>query len=240
MKQSFFSMRRVISHIAVLATLVLSVASARAQMTTPTTPPEPRAPVTDTSMIFEPSQPLIRSSADLQRQYPNSWGFDASFSDYGFGGGMYLSHSFSPDVTAELTADVGTAKGSREFDLLTDNKINRIFVIPVIASIQYRLFRFGLSDNLRPYVTAGAGPTVVMTTPAQDEFFSAFGNASSKVVPGGFVGIGANFGTDPKGSFGTSLRYFIIPYPGSIQSTTTEALTNFSGLFLTVSYGFNF
>src|SRR5438105_3623053 len=92
-------------------------------------------------------------------------------------------------------------------------------------ALQYRLFRYGLSDNLRPYVTAGAGPTVIMTTDAQQEFFGAFGTAKSKVVPGGFVGIGANFGTDPKGNFGASLRYFIIPYPGSVQSTSTESLT---------------
>ena len=236
-------MRRIFTHIAMVAALgvLCGVMPARAQMgTQPTTPGQPKTPTSDTSMIFQPSTPLITSAADLQRQYPNSWGFDASFSDYGFGGGMFLGHAFSPDVTALLSADVGTAKGSREFDLLTENKINRIFVIPIIASLQYRLFRDGLSDNLRPYVTAGAGPTFVMTTDAQQEFFSSFGTAKAKAVPGGFVGVGANFGTDPKSNFGASVRYFIIPYPGSVQSTSTESLTNFSGLFLTVSYGFNF
>ena len=97
---------------------------------------------------------------------------------------MFFGHAFSPDITGVLTADIGTAKGSREFDILTNNKINRIFVVPIVASVQYRLFRYGLSDNLRPYVTAGAGPAIVMTTPAQTEFFSAFGQATSKVVPG--------------------------------------------------------
>jgi len=231
-------MRKVISYIAIIAALIVGV-NARAQVTG-TTPAKPSVGASDSAMTFQPSQPLIRSNADLAREYPSAWGFDASFSDYGFGGGMFLSHSFSSDITAVLSADVGTAKGSREFDLLTENKINRIFVIPIIASVQYRLFHYGLSDNLRPYVTAGAGPTVVMTTPAQQEFFSAFHDATSKIVPGGFVGLGANFGTDPKGTFGASLRYFIIPYPGAIKSTTTESLTNFNALFLTVSYGFNF
>jgi outer membrane protein W len=212
-------------------------ASANAQ-----TPISPRTPSTgtDTAMTFQPSQPLIKSAQEISKENPNTWGLDASFSDYGFGGGLFLGHTFSPDITGLITLDFGTAEGSREFSLLEVNKINRIFVIPLMASLQYRVFRDALSDNFRPYISAGAGPVVAMTTPYADDFFSAFGSAKSKVVPGGYLGLGANFGTDPKNNFGASLRYFIIPYPGSIQSTTSESLTNLSGLFLTVSYGFNF
>src|SRR4051812_9096926 len=129
MSRISFFMRKIISHIVVLVALVASV-SARAQVTG-TQPSKPSVGASDSAMTFQPSQPLIRSSADLARAYPSAWGFDASFSDYGFGGGMFLSHAFSEDITAVLSADVGTAKGSREFDLLTDNKINRIFVVPI-------------------------------------------------------------------------------------------------------------
>jgi hypothetical protein len=194
----------------------------------------------DSAIIFEPSEPLVKSRADLLREYPNSWGFNASFSDYGFGGGLFLGHSFNPDFAAQLSVEMSTASASREFDLLTDNKINRVFVIPLMASIQYRVFRDGLSDNLRPYVTVGGGAVVAMTTPYQQDFFTAFADQQSTIVPGGFVGLGAKFGMDPKSTFGAGLRYFIIPYPGSIQSTTSQSLTNLSGLFLTVSYGMNF
>jgi len=57
----------------------------------------------------------------------------------------------------------------------------------------------------------------------------------------GSFGIGANFGSDPKTTFGASLKYYIIPYrsPG-IESTQGNFLTDFSGAALTVSYGFNF
>lgn len=209
------------------------------QAQTPISPAKP-ASGSDTAMIFQPTQPLIRTQQELAAQNPNTWGFTASFSDYGFGGGMFLGHNFSPDITGLVSVDFGTAEGPREFSLLDVNKVNRIFVIPVMANMQYRLFRSGLSDNLRPYVSAGAGPVIAMTTPYQQDFFSAFGNAKAKVVPGGFVGVGANFGTDTKTNFGASLRYFIIPYPGSLESTTTESLTNLSALFLSVSYGMNF
>jgi hypothetical protein len=194
----------------------------------------------DTAMIFQPSHPLITTSEDLAREYPNSWVLSVSFSDYGFAGGMFLGHEFGQDLRGLFSFDFGTAEGSQEVDFLEDNQVNRVFVIPIMLSLQYRVFRTGLSDNLRPYITAGAGPVVAMTTPISEDFFSAFANGYSKVVPGGFVGLGANFGTDSKSSFGASLRYFIIPYPGSLESTTTESLTNLSGLFITVIYGFNF
>lgn len=219
-----------------MAMLSIVAMSARAQSPMGTTKPTP----SDTAMIFQPSHPLIESAEELSHDYPNSWGFDMSFSDYGFGGGFFLGHTFSPDVAGMLLLDVGTAEGSREIDLIDVNKINRIFVLPLMATVQYRVFRSGLSDNLRPYIAAGAGPVLAMTTPYSEDFFTAFGNATNKIIPGGFIGLGANFGSDPKGNFGASLRYFYIPYPGALQSTSTESLTNLSALYLTASYGFNF
>ncbi len=219
-----------------LASFALCVSVARAQ--TPSGPFTPKP--ADTAMIFQPSHPLIQNAEELAREYPNTWGFNVSFSDYGFGGGLFLGHEFSANLTGLLTFDFGTAAGPREVDLLAVNKINRVFVLPLMVAGQYRVFRSGLSDNLRPYLEAGAGPVAAMTTPYSQDFFTAFGHASMKVIPGGFVGLGANFGSDPKTNFGASLRYFFIPYPGSIQSTSTESLTNFNGLFLTASYAFNF
>ncbi len=200
----------------------------------------PPTPVSDTAIIFEPSQPLIKSSEEVGRDYPYSWGFDASFSDYGFGGGLFLSRTLGQDFTASLSFDLGTAKGSHEFDLVQQDKINDIYVIPLMASVEYRLFRNGLSENLRPFAAVGVGPVVAMSSPSTTDFFPNFGQAQAKIIPGGFLGLGAKFGTDPKSNFGASIRYFIIPYPGSIQSTATQSLTNLSGLFITVSYGYNF
>jgi outer membrane protein W len=191
-------------------------------------------------MIFEPSEPLIKNAEQTANEYPNTWGFSLTFSDYGYGGGFFLGHTFSPDIRLLLTLDLSTAEGATELDLVEENKINSIYVIPIMVSMQYRLFRDALSDNLRPYVSGGAGVVIAATTPYADDFFSQFGDAVGKFIPGGFAGIGANFGSDPKSTFGASLRYFIIPYPGSIQSTSTISLTNLSGLYLTASYGFNF
>jgi len=220
---------------------VISISIA-ANAQTPITPsgPKPSAPSSDTAMIFQPAEPLIKNADQVSSENPNNWGFDLSFSDYGFGAGFFLGRNFNPDIAAFLTLDFGTAEGSREFDLVEVNKVNRIFVIPLMACLQYRVFRDALSDNLRPYIAGGGGIVGAMTTPYNDDFFSAFGSAVTKIIPGGFFGVGANFGSDPKTNFGASLRYFIIPYPGALESTSTESLTNLSGLFLSVSYGYNF
>ena len=223
---------------AIILVIFVALSYSRASAQTPMGTSNPSQ--SDTSIIFQPSQPLLQSEAEKARLYNNGWGFSGSFSDYGFGFGSYFSHTFDPNITGEISLDIGTAKGSREFDLVTENKINRIFVLPLMLSMQYRLFRSGLSDNLRPYVTAGAGPVMAMTTPFAEDFFASFADAQTKIIPGGFIGVGANFGMDRKSNFGASLRYFIIPYPGVLQSTSSEALTNLSGLFLTVSYGYNF
>lgn len=195
----------------------------------------------DSAIIFESPRPLIDKGDAADVTYPNTWGISAFFSDYGFGGGGYYARYIGANITGMVSLDLGTAKGPKEFGLETEVKINRIFVVPVIFSAQYRLLKDMLSDNFRPYITAGAGPVFVITTPAYQEFFSAFGSASIKPVPGGFVGVGANFGLDKKSTFGANLRYYIIPYPGQgIESTAGVFLNNFNGLFLTVNYGFNF
>jgi hypothetical protein len=94
---------------------------------------------------------------------------------------------------------------------------------------------------LRPYITAGAGPVFILTTPGDQDFIPGLGAAKLKTLPGGFVGAGANFGLDKKSTFGANLRYYIIPYPGKgLESTQNVFLTNFSGLFLSANYGFNF
>ena len=210
-----------------------------AQSTMPSAP-SGVAPRIDTAMIFEPSSPLLREPEAVAQEHPNSWGVSGSFTDYGFGAGLFLSRVLSADVSLGLTAELGTAQASREFDLITSDKVNRIYVVPLMLSAEYRLFRTTLSDNMRPYITAGAGPVAAVTTPYQMEFFQSLGSATSKFIPGGFVGVGSHFGTDPKSLFSASIRYFIIPNAGSIQSTATQYVTDLSSLSLTVSIGFQF
>lgn len=241
-------MKKITSVLAVLllAALQFTGLEASAQTTAPTASPTVAKGETsnpsDSAMIFESPRPLITNQAAEDAKLTNEWGLGAFFSDYGFGGTLFYGKELSSTITALASVDFGSAKGSKEFGFGDELKVNRIFVTPIMASLQYRVLRGSLSDNLRPYVTAGVGGAVITTTPADQEFFTSFGSSYTRVQPAGFVGIGANFGSDKKNTFGANLRYFIIPYPApGVQSTQNgPRLTDFNGLFLTATYGMYF
>jgi hypothetical protein len=224
-----------------LVLLLTSHASLFGQTPTGTGTKNGSTPKSDSAIIFESPRPLLEDATVSAISLNNAWGFSAFFSDYGFGAGLFYQRKFGADLSAVLSLDLGSAKGPKEFGFITEIKINNIFVLPLIGSLQYRLFDEILGDNLRPYVTAGAGPVFVLTTPGQDEFFSSFGHPKVSTTFGGFVGAGANFGVDRHSTFGANLRYYIIPYPApGIESTASVFLTDFNGFFLTVNYAFNF
>lgn len=194
----------------------------------------------DSAIIFESPRPLLEETPS-NNMINNSVGINGSINDYGFGLGLYYRRNLTGDLSALISFDFGSGKGPKEFGLDDQVKINRIYVMPLMASLQYRLFNGALGEGLRPYVTTGAGPAFVATTDASREFFSALFHPKFTTTFGGFFGIGANFGSDPKTTFGASLKYYIIPYrsPG-IESTQGHFLTDFSGAALTITYGFNF
>ena len=224
-------------HIAFITALLLSSAISFAQ--TPMGTPKTSNPK-DSAIIFQSPRPLIEENT-AANALNNSAGFSGLVNDYGFGLGLFYRRNLATDLSGLITFDFGTAKGPKEFGLLDEIKINRIYVMPLFASLQYRLLSSSLGEGLRPYVTAGAGPAFIATTDASQDFFAALLHPKFTTTFGGFFGFGANFGSDPKTTFGASIKYYIIPYrsPG-VESTQGLFLTNFSGAALTVSYGFNF
>src|SRR5688500_140225 len=78
----------------------------------------------DSVIIFASPRPLIETEEPLSARR-NSWGFSASISDYGFGGGMYYKHLLSRNFSAGITLDVGGAKGPKEFASESELKVNR-------------------------------------------------------------------------------------------------------------------
>lgn len=221
----------------VLAALLLpAMVFAQTPTGTPTTS-SPR----DSAIVFSSPRPLLENSDIQNSRYLNSWGFAGFFNDYGWGLGFYYRHIFNSDISAIAQLDLGTAKGSREFGAYNEIKINRIFVFPLLVSAQYRLLQSTLGESFRPYITAGAGPVFVMTNDGQKDYFSALPHSTFHTTWGANIGIGSYFGSDPKTTFGASFKFFIIPYPApGIESTLGNFLTNFSGIALSVTYGFNF
>ncbi len=198
------------------------------------------AKAADTAMIFVSPRPLIDESTLQNSTLLNSWGFDGFFNDFGFGLGVYYRHVFNEALSVHTGFDFGTAKGPNELGLYGEVKINRIFVMPLMANLEYRVLQSALGIGFRPYVSAGAGPVFVMTTDGQKDFFPALGDPITHVTYGMNFGVGAYFGSDPKTTFGASFKYYIIPYSRGVESTSGVFLNDFSGASLNVSYGFNF
>lgn len=148
----------------------------------------------------------------------NSWGMDIMFGEGGFGLGTFLRQKFNPSLTGFADLSISESKDDREVEFVdfltqqtfTRGKVNRVFIVPLNFGLQYRLFASQITDNLRPYINAGVGPTMVVTTPYAKEFFKAFGDAKAKFAAGGYVGFGANFGLSKSNLLGINVRYYII------------------------------
>ena len=176
---------------------------------------------------------------------PNSWGVDLMFGEGGFGLGTFLRHSFDTKFTGFVDISFSESKDEREFEFIdpfgrtfTFGKENRVFLIPLNFGVQYRLFEDDLTSNLRPYLNAGIGPTLVLTTPYEEEFFRAFGRAQAKYGAGGYVGFGANFGTSKSSLIGLNLRYYYIHLFGDgVENLQDRFRTDLAHFYLTINIG---
>ncbi len=174
-----------------------------------------------------------------------TWGVDFMFSEGGFGLGTFFRYRLSSTLTAFTDISISESKDQREveyFDYwgnkIVPNKKNRVFLLPLNFGLQQRLFSKTLADNLRPYVNFGAGPTMVFTTPYEKEFFSSFSKAHAKYTLGGYVGIGANFGSDKSNLVGINVRYYMIHFfDEGVESLENRYQKTLGGFFLTINIG---
>jgi outer membrane protein W len=124
-------------------------------------------------------------------------------------------------------------------------------MLPLMASLQYRLFRDDIVDNFRPYVTAGAGPTTLFISPyaritdygggtfvsEKIDFFESLKYGKAHTTVGGFVGAGAYFGRDRTNVMGLSVRYYFIPVKNGIEVMQGGFVKEFGGLYITLHFG---
>jgi len=177
---------------------------------------------------------------------PNAWGFDLMIGDSGFGFGGFYRHLVVENITFFTDISFSESKDDREFEFIdifgntfTVGKLNRIFQIPLNFGVQYRLFAEDLADNLRPYINAGVGPALIITTPSSEEFFTAFSKAQLKIAAGGYVGFGANFGVDQSSLIGINFRYYYIKLFGDgVESLEGRPKNVIGGFFVTINFGF--
>ncbi|HET7152717.1 MAG TPA: hypothetical protein VFJ29_03055 [Candidatus Kapabacteria bacterium] len=228
--------------------VILSVAAAQsfAQIRTGTGAPQTQVGGVDTNMVFKSPRPLIESAS--AQQIRNAWGLDILFSNNGFGLGVFYRHSYSRDITGFGDVEFSGVKNTDEFNtydpytgyvLGPAGKLNDVYMATMAFGVQYRLFADEISDAFRPYINAGVGPTVVMAAPDSLQFFSSIGHARFLVLPGGYVGIGANIG-NPHSISGVNFRYYYIRSNADVESIQGHPITDYGGFFITLNWGIAF
>lgn len=175
----------------------------------------------------------------------NAWGADILFSDGGFGLGTFLRKSFSPKVSGFIDISFSESKNAREFEYfdyygnsIVVGKENRVYLVPLNIGIQYRIFQKDLTDNLRPYFSAGIGPTLGISTPYREEFFSSFSNAQFHLAVGGYIGFGADFGLSKSNLIGLNMRYYYSKFiTEGVEHLANQVKTEIGAFYITLSIG---
>ena len=176
---------------------------------------------------------------------PNAWGMDIMFGDAGFGLGTFLRKQLDVKWTTFADLSFSETKDEREFEYIdyygqvfTVGKKNRVFQMPLNFGVHYRLFENVIADNLRPYLSAGVGPNLIITTPYELEFFNSFGKAQAKLAAGGYIGFGADFGLDKSSLIGINVRYYYTKiFNGGVESLADREKTEIQGFFITLNLG---
>ncbi|MBI3259311.1 MAG: hypothetical protein HYZ54_07565 [Ignavibacteriae bacterium] len=201
----------------------------------------------DSTIIFKSPRPLI---SEQQQSKLNSkiWGVDVLFSTNGFGAGFFYQRNFSDLTSGFINFGVSGARNSDEFEdydyskneFFIKNKVNRLYIFPLTIGVQYRIFADKIAETFRPHINAGVGSTFILAIPYERtvSFFTSLGQANTYTRFGGFLGIGADLGGSGKNSMGVNVRYYFIPFGGDgLESIRGLPITDFGGLFLTVSVG---
>jgi outer membrane protein W len=176
---------------------------------------------------------------------PNAWGMDIMFGDAGFGLGTFFRKQLDVKWIAFADLSFSETKDEREFEYIdyfgnvfTVGKKNRVFQMPLNFGVHYRLFENDIADNLRPYLSAGVGPNLIITTPYELEFFNSFGKAQAKLGAGGYIGFGADFGLDKSSLIGINVRYYYTKLiSGGVESLAGREKTEIQGFFITLNLG---
>ena len=244
-------MKRLVTFLALLlCTAVVAHAQTTGEPVSGGTATEPPTISPDTLFLFTPARPLVDSSANAEH-YDESLGFDILFSNSGFGLGGFYQRPLSDGLAWFVNLGISGARKTDEFptyipdpepphNLTYDvpGKVNRVFSLPLTVGLKYRVLETALVENFRPYLNVGVGPTMILALPYEGhDFFSSLGHANAYFTGGGFVGVGADFGTTQP-TLGVNVRYYYIPFKPGVESLRGDPITEFGGIFLTASIGF--
>jgi hypothetical protein len=216
----------------------------------------------DTSIIFTPSNPNLFATSGRYSLTTHAWGFDLSLSNNGFAAGMFLRREFTGNLAGTLSLSISDVKAEGEMDFFDSfgqsyvpGKANRLLLLPLFVSMQYRLFEDDITDSFRPFVSAGLGPCMVYVAPYSRtyvdtlsnnviyshtdliEFFTSLKSGQPRYTLGGYIGAGAHFGLDRTTLTGLSVRYTFVPFPDGIEVLSNSLVRDVGGFYITLHFG---
>lgn len=226
-----------ISLIVIIVMLTISISSiAIAQASKP-------LPARDSTIVFGKME-LTPNPSLQQDAYRRAFGLNIMISTNGFGAGLFYRREFSDVISAAFDVTVSESRDDDEKEFtdiygrpISIGKVNRFLIIPMIFSIEKRVFKDDILDNFRPYLTGGVGPTMIYVFPYNEEYFSALGKGQLKYTFGGYIGAGAFFGSERSSLLGLNLRYYYVPYYSGIESLEGSSKTQFGGVYISLSFG---
>ena len=211
----------------------------------------------DSIITFESPRPLIQKISE-QNILTSGWGIDLLLSDSGFGVGFFLHTSITENLFAFTSFYISGARNSDEFEeydytknyWTVYNKINRLYKFPLMFGLQQFLFKGSISESLQPFISAGIGPTFILSTPYTKNrvpneevinWFDSFNYPEWYTKFGGFFGVGAYFGSITKSILGVNIKYYYVPFgDNGLASIVNLPITNFGGIFLSLTFGSSF
>ena len=197
----------------------------------------------DSNIVFGTIPPTTNPSLDANA-YKRAFGMNIMISTNGFGAGLFYRREFSDLIAGAIDLTVSEAKDDDEKEVsdfygrpIVLGKVNRFLIFPLLASVEYRLFKDDILDNFRPYLTGAIGPTMIYFFPYDEEYFSALGKGQMRYTYGGYIGGGAYFGSERSNLLGLNLRYYFVPYPAGLEDIQGTSKTQFGGIYITLSFG---
>lgn len=206
--------------------------------------------IKDTIFVFQSPRPLIQK--DENKDLNEAWGIDILLSGNGFGFGFFYNREIFTDWVVFGSLYLSGARNTDELEYYSytrniyfvPNKVNRLYLIPLTIGLQTYLFRNELSDNLKPFINAGIGPSFILKAPYEgyeNDFFKSLEKLIYYIRFSTFIGGGVEIGTMNKSLFSVNFRYYLIPFGGEgLESVRDNPIKDFGGLFLSLSIGAKF
>jgi hypothetical protein len=201
-------------------------------------------------MVFTSPRQEKPAAAASAAETKSAWGIDVMLSGNGMGLGGFYRHEYTRDLYGTVTFAIADSKDDNEVEYYdwygqsyVPNKINRFLLMPLFFGAQYRLFADDITDTFRPYINAGGGPALILSSPYEREFFNSLHYAQPYYTAGGYVGFGAFFGSEKTSLMGVNFRYYYIPVSGGIPSMVNQLdgsiirKNDFGSFFITINIG---